>query len=155
MSNPWLLMFMGAVVGVYGGILGLGGGTIMIPMMVLGLGMTQRSANATSLAVMLPPVMLPAIIGFWKDGQINWRVALFMALGVCVGSLFGWMISTEIPDKYLKLLFGFVILYVGAYTVFNHIGPHHLIRSLLFSALVVVLTAGLFVLATYLDQNKI
>jgi uncharacterized protein len=155
MSNPLILLVMGLVVGVYGGIMGLGGGTLMIPMMVLGLGMSQRSANATSLAVMLPPVMLPAIIGYWKNGDIDWRIALYMAIGVCAGSFIGWMISTELSEKTLKLLFGFVILYIGAYTIFNHIGPRHLTRTLLLAALVVAITGGLFILALYLDRHKI
>ena len=59
-ANPAFLILFGIVVGVFSGLMGLGGGSVMIPIMVLLLGMTQQQAHGTSLAVMIPPVTLPA-----------------------------------------------------------------------------------------------
>ncbi len=153
MNNPAFLLFIGVCVGIYGGLMGLGGGTIMIPVMVLFLGMTQKSANATSLAVMLPPVMLPALIQFYREGAVNIPVAIWIAVGVTAGSLLGWKISSYLDDRALKLIFGFVITYIGAYTVFNTIGPHHLVRSIVLSAILTLLVGGVFAAAMILDRK--
>ncbi|MGA2501297.1 MAG: sulfite exporter TauE/SafE family protein [Tepidisphaeraceae bacterium] len=153
MNNPLLLLFIGVCVGIYGGLMGLGGGTIMIPVMVLLLGFTQKSANATSLAVMLPPVMLPALIQFYREGVVNIPVALWIAVGVTGGSLLGWKISSYLDDRALKLIFGFVITYIGAYTVLNTIGPQHLVRSIILSTVLTLLVGGVFIAARILDAK--
>src|SRR5687768_31122 len=57
-ANPAYLILFGVVVGVFSGVMGLGGGAVMIPIMVLLLAMDQPTAHGTSLAVMIPPVTL-------------------------------------------------------------------------------------------------
>lgn len=54
--------------GVFSGIMGLGGGAIMIPLMVLVLQFSQTKAHGLSLAVMIPPVTLPAVIAYFRNG---------------------------------------------------------------------------------------
>src|SRR4051795_1126191 len=81
MVNPAILIGVGILVGIYSGIMGLGGGTVMIPVLVLLLGFNQHQAVATSLAVMIPPVTLPAVIAYYKEGHVNLRIAAFIAIG--------------------------------------------------------------------------
>ena len=75
-----LLALIGLAAGVFGGMVGLGGGVIMIPAMIYFLGMNQISAQGTSLAVMLPPVGILAVMNYYKSGQINLKYALIIAL---------------------------------------------------------------------------
>jgi len=140
----------GILVGVFSGIMGLGGGAIMIPIMVLALSMNQQTAHGTSLAVMIPPVTIGAVIGYWQKGQVDFRVALFMAIGVAMGTYFGARIATSVPQQTLKLIFGFTLIYIAAYTVF---GKEHLLRTLLISGGLVGAAVGVYLLVQRIDRS--
>jgi uncharacterized membrane protein YfcA len=154
-SNPVFLILFGVIVGVFSGVMGLGGGSVMIPVMVLALGMTQQQAHGTSLAVMIPPVTLPAVIAYFNardpesgERNVNLTVALWMALGVLAGSYFGGKFANFLPKDTLKLVFGFVLIYVAAYTVF---GKEHLVRTLMLSSAVVLVAVAAYALTRWYD----
>ena len=123
----------------------------MIPVMVLALAMTQQEAHGTSLAVMIPPVTLPAVIEYYRKGHVNLGVAGWMALGVLAGSFFGAWIATSLPKEMLKLVFGFVLIYVAAYTVF---GKEHLVRTLSLSAALVLVAVCLYAVTRWYDVQR-
>ena len=157
MQQPVVLVLFGALVGVFSGVMGLGGGSVMIPIMVLALGMTQQQAHGTSLAVMIPPVTLPAVLAYFhardpETGQrnVNLAVALWMALGVLAGSYFGGLIANSLPKEGLKLVFGFVLIYVAAYTVF---GKEHLVRTLALSAALVLIAVAAYGATRWYDAR--
>lgn len=116
--NAAVLVLVGVMVGVFSGLMGLGGGSVMIPVMVLGFHLTQQKAHGTSLAVMCVPVVLPAVLKYWRHGNVDWRIALWMAAGFVLGSFFGALVANRISVGALKLLFGFLLIYVAGYTVF-------------------------------------
>src|SRR3954462_5671197 len=99
MNNPAILIGIGVFVGIYSGIMGLGGGTVMIPVLVLLMGLNQYQAVATSLAVMIPPVTLPAVIAYYKEGHVNLRIAVCNALGFLAGAYLGAFDANQLPDK--------------------------------------------------------
>ena len=134
-ASPVFLILFGILVGVFSGVMGLGGGAIMIPIMILLLAMDQPTAHGTSLAVMIPPVTLPAVIKYYREGSVDLHVAGWMAVGVLGGTFFGAWIATSLPKEGLKLVFGFVLIYIAAYTVF---GKEHLARTLAISAALVL-----------------
>lgn len=150
-SNPVFLILFGVVVGVFSGVMGLGGGSVMIPVMVLALSMTQQAAHGTSLAVMIPPVTLPAVIEYYRKGHVDLRVAGWMAVGVLLGTFFGAWIATSLPKEALKLVFGFVLIYVAAYTVF---GKEHLARTLMLSAALVAVAIAVYALVRWYDSAQ-
>ena len=146
--HPAALIAMGVLVGVYSGLMGLGGGSVMIPMMVFLLGFSQATAHGTSLAVMIPPVVLPAVIKYYNEGKLDLRVAAFMAVGVVAGCYFGAKIATAIPDRALKLVFGFMLIYVAGYTIFASLfGKQAIGKSMAFSLLLLAAAAGVYLLA--------
>ena len=151
MNNPLLLIVFGVAVGVFSGVMGLGGGSVMIPVMVLALGMTQQQAHGTSLAVMIPPVALPAVIEYWRHGNVDIRAAAWMAVGVLLGSFFGALVANSIPKESLKLVFGFLLIYVAGYTIF---GKEHLTRSVTLAGVLVLVAALLFGAAKYYDRTR-
>src|SRR5688572_24941416 len=138
--------------------MGLGGGSVMIPVMVLLLGMTQQQAHGTSLAVMIPPVTLPAVVAYYltknPDGSRNviLSVAIWMAVGVLLGSYFGARIANHLPEETLKLVFGFVLIYVAGYTVF---GKENLVRSMSLAAAVVFVAVVLYGAARWYDRRPV
>ncbi|MGB7159370.1 MAG: sulfite exporter TauE/SafE family protein [Tepidisphaeraceae bacterium] len=151
MSHPLALIAFGVIVGIFSGVMGLGGGSVMIPVMVLGYHMTQPQAHGTSLAVMLPLVTLPAVIEYYRNGNVNVAMAAWMAAGFMMGSFFGAYAANLMPKETLKLVFGFLLIYVAAYTVF---GKEHLGRTTLLSALLVVIAMGVFTATKWYDKTR-
>jgi uncharacterized protein len=157
-GNPLFLILFGVIVGIFSGLMGLGGGSVMIPIMVLLLGMTQQQAHGTSLAVMIPPVTLPAVLAYYhaRDPETGRRnvdltVALWMALGVLFGSYFGGKLANVLPKDTLKLVFGFVLIYVAAYTVF---GKEHLVRTMSLSAVIVLVAVIVYFATRWYDAQQ-
>jgi len=147
MTHPIILVLFGIFVGVFSGIMGLGGGAIMIPIMVMLLGLTQTQAHGMSLAVMIPPVTLPAVIAYWQDGKLTRReliMAAMISAGFACGSYFGAKVATHLPKETLKLVFGFVLVYIAGYTIFSWFGKEHLSRTVMLAGLLVVVTAAFF-----------
>jgi hypothetical protein len=150
-TNPLILISIGVFVGIYSGIMGLGGGTAMIPVMVLLLGFSQHQAVGTSLAVMIPPVTLPAVIRFYREGHVDLGVAAWIALGVLLGTPVGAIIASKLGDKPLTLVFGFFLTYVAAYTVFQTLGKHHLTRSMILAAILVLVSTAFYFATRWYD----
>jgi len=114
-----LLAIIGLIAGIFSGSLGVGGAIIVIPALVFFLGLSQHQAQGTSLAFMIPPVTLLAVINYWKQGYVNWKFALILALMFFIGAYIGSTISVNIPEKILKKMFGGLLLFVAARMIFS------------------------------------
>ena len=84
-----ILVVIGIITGFMAGMLGIGGAIIMIPALVILMGLSQQTAQGTSLAVMLPPVGIIAAYNYFKAGQVNIKFALILAATFIIGSYFG------------------------------------------------------------------
>lgn len=109
-----LLILIGIVTGIMAGLLGIGGAIIMIPALVYIMGLSQLTAQGTSLAVMLPPIGIIAAYNYYKAGEVNIKFALILAICFIIGSYFGSKVSLSIPQPLLKKIFGFLLLLVAA-----------------------------------------
>ena len=109
-----ILIVIGIITGVMAGMLGIGGAIIMIPALVFLLGISQQSAQGTSLAVMLPPIGIIAAYNYYKAGHVNIRFAIVLAIFFLVGSYFGSKLALTIPQNVLKKIFGVLLLLVAA-----------------------------------------
>lgn len=109
-----ILALIGLAAGVFGGMVGLGGGVIMIPAMVYFLGIGQTSAQGTSLAVMLPPVGLFAVMNYYKAGQLNLKYAAIIAVTFLIGGYFGSKIALNIPISVLRRIFAIALILIAA-----------------------------------------
>lgn len=118
-STILILVLIGLAAGAFGGFVGLGGGIIMIPAMVLFLGMSQYMAQGTSLAVMLPPIGILAAYNYWKAGQLNIRYALIIAVAFVVGSYFGSKFALKIPEDTMRKMFAIFLLIMAANLFFK------------------------------------
>lgn len=113
-----LCLFIGLISGILSGILGIGGGVIMIPLLLFLFQMTQHQAQGTSLAAMLPPVGLFAVLEYYWKGQVNVRIALVIALGFVIGGFLGAYAAQWIPDKSLQRVFGVFLLLISLRMIF-------------------------------------
>lgn len=107
-----ILLFIGILAGTVSSFLGIGGGLVVIPLLVILLNYSQKSAQGTSLALMLPPIGILAVINYYKTGNVNIPHALIMALGFLTASYFASKLAVKLEDIYLKKIFAlFLILY--------------------------------------------
>jgi len=108
-----LYIILGLVTGIFSGLLGVGGATIVVPALVFLFGFTQHQAQGTILAAMIPPIGLLAAIKYYQAGNVNLVAAALIAAGFFVGGFFGAKIVDYIPDMMLKKIFGIFLLVVA------------------------------------------
>lgn len=108
-----ILILLGLVAGFAGGTLGIGGGLIIVPSLVFLLGFTQHEAQGTSIAMMLAPIGILAAINYYKEGYINYKYAIVLALAFVIGGYLGSLLAININEKLLKKIFGIFIILVG------------------------------------------
>lgn len=113
------LLAIGLVAGGMSGLVGIGGGIIMVPAMVLLLGMSQHQAQGTSLAVMIPPIGLLAAMQYYKEGHIDLRFAAVIALGFLVGGFVGGKFAVDLPEAVLRKIFAVVLLTIAVKMFFT------------------------------------
>ena len=119
MVNLLLYIVLGLVAGALSGLLGIGGGIIIIPVMVLLFGMSQHQAQGTTLALMVPPIGLLAAWMYWKQGFVDIKMAMFVCLGFFVGGLLGAKFAVNIPELVLKRIFGAVLFLISIKMIFG------------------------------------
>lgn len=117
--GSFLYLVVGAVAGVFSGLLGIGGGTIVVPSLVYFAGMTQHKAQGTILAAFLPPVALLAFLRYYKSGNVDLGAAALIAAGIFVGSYFGAGLSLSLSEPLLKRVFGVFLLFVAGHMIFG------------------------------------
>lgn len=86
----WLLLLVfGVVVGILSGLLGIGGGVVLVPGLILLFGFSQAEAQGTSLAVLIPPIGIFAALVYYQHGYVRLPVVSLIAVGFMFGALFG------------------------------------------------------------------
>ena len=112
------LIIIGLLAGVFSGFMGVGGGVIMIPLMILFLGFNQHEAQGMSLAVLAVPVTFLAAYNYHATGHpINWKFALIIAACFVVGGYLGSKFAVRIDQNILKKIFA-VVLVIAAVKLF-------------------------------------
>ncbi|MGB7548363.1 MAG: sulfite exporter TauE/SafE family protein [Terracidiphilus sp.] len=109
----WLILLVGLAVGVFSGIVGLGGGILFVPALVWLLGMDQHRAQGTSLGALLAPVGLLAFMEYYRKGNADIRVAALLAVGFFVGGYFGAAGAQYVSDFWLRRIFAVTLIVVG------------------------------------------
>jgi uncharacterized membrane protein YfcA len=107
------LILIGVLAGVLSGLVGVGGGIIMVPLLVMFFGFNQHQAQGTSLAVLAVPVTAVAVFNYYKEGQINVKYAAIIAVFFVVGSIFGSKFALTLDQKLLKKIFAVVLLVIA------------------------------------------
>lgn len=104
------MVLLGIAAGVLAGLAGVGGGIIIVPSLVFLFGFEQIKAQGTSLAVLLPPIGIIAAIAYARRGEVDWKAAALIAVGILLGSIFGAKIALGLPQATLKKIFGVILL---------------------------------------------
>lgn len=118
-SNPRRAdVAVGLIGGILSGLLGIGGGTIMVPLMVLWLGEAQRTAHALSLAAIIP-ISIGAIVVYGGAGRIEPLAALALTIGSVTGARYGAGLLARASERPLKAAFGVFLLLAAVLLVFE------------------------------------
>ncbi len=112
-----------ALIGLFGGyvsgMFGIGGGIIIVPFLVFLAGLTQHQAQGTSLAMMLGPIGILAVINYYKAGYVNVKFALILMAAFLLGSYFGSKMAVNIEGKFLRQAFGVLTVIMGIKLIFG------------------------------------
>ncbi len=108
-----ILLLIGMLAGIFSGFIGIGGGLIVVPALVLFMGMTQHHAQGTSLAMMLPPIGILAVYNYYKIGYVDFKISLILAIAFIIGGFLGSKIAISLPAETVKRIFGAIIILVG------------------------------------------
>lgn len=112
------LVALGAAVGVLSALMGIGGGIVLVPALVLLFGQSQAEAQGTSLAT-IPFGAVIAALMYHQSVPLRAPVVVAVAAGFVVGAYFGARLIPHAPAETLRLAFGVLLLYLGVLFVFD------------------------------------
>jgi len=108
-----LYIFIGIFIGTISGIVGIGGGTVLVPILIYFFKMTQHMAQGTTLAMMVPPIGFLAAYTYYQKGFVDLKIAGFTCLGFFFGGLIGAKLAVNLPALILKRIFGIYLIIIG------------------------------------------
>ena len=120
MSNTIIiLLVIGLIAGFLSGLVGIGGGIIIVPVLVYLLNMDQKTAQGTTIFMFLLPIGLLSVYNYYKAGNIDFKFAAIMAITFFVGSYFGSKTAITVDTKIIKQIFAVVMILVGIKMLWN------------------------------------
>ena len=134
-------LVIGASGGFFGGLVGLGGGVVMIPLMTMVARLTQHKAHGTSLMAIVFTAVVGAIT-YFMHGTVDWSAALMIAVGAIVTARFGALYAHSLPEKKLKKAFGFFLVITSGLLLAKSVLPESGHQPVFWVRLVVFLATG-------------
>lgn len=113
-----ILLLTGIAAGMLGGMVGIGGGLVIVPALVYLVGMSQLAAQGTSLALLMFPVGILGVMQYYKQGYVDFKLVIVIAIGFIIGSFFGSRISLSLPQDTVKKFFAVLMLVIGIKMLF-------------------------------------
>ena len=118
MMNMLLYLLLGLVAGTFSGLIGIGGGTIIVPALVFLFGLSQHQAQGTTLALLVPPIGFLAAWTYYKQGYVDLKIAAFICVGFFLGGLLGAKLATKLSNVVLERIFGIALLLISLKMIF-------------------------------------
>ena len=114
-----ILVLIGLFAGIMSGFVGIGGGVVMVPALIYLLGLSQHTAQGTSLILMLPPIGILAVMNYYKADAVNIPYGIIIAIAFVIGGYFGSKIALRMSPSSVKLIFGVLMLYVAIKMIYS------------------------------------
>ena len=118
METIFYLILIGMAAGFLGGMVGIGGGIIIVPALIMLLGMSQHQSQGISLTMMLFPVGILAVLNYYKKGYVDFRLAGILAVGFIIGGYLGSKLSLSLPQETIKKIFAIIMIIVAVRMLF-------------------------------------
>ncbi len=113
-----LLILVGIAAGMLSGLVGVGGGIVIVPALVLILGFSQKLAQGTSLGILLLPVGILGVMQYYKQGYVDIRVVLIISAAFLIGSYFGSKFALSLPQETIKKIFAVFMIIIAIKLLF-------------------------------------
>ena len=113
-----ILMLVGIAAGMLSGLVGVGGGIVIVPALVLILGFSQKMAMGTSLGILLLPVGILGVFQYYKQGYVDVRVVLIISFAFLFGSYFGSKIALSLSQETIKKIFAVFMIIIAIKLLF-------------------------------------
>ncbi len=113
-----ILILTGIAAGILGGLVGVGGGIIIVPSLVYFLSFSQKSAQGTSLGLLLLPVGILGVLQYYKEGHVDFKVVGLIAIGFLAGSYLGSKFALSLPQDTVKKIFAVILIIIALKMLF-------------------------------------
>jgi uncharacterized membrane protein YfcA len=109
----FILLAIGLLAGFLSGLIGIGGGLVIIPVLVYFFSMSQKTAQGTTLFMFLLPIGILGVYNYHKAGHVDFKTAAIMAVTFLVGSYFGSKMAISFDTRLVKQIFAVTIILIG------------------------------------------
>ena len=113
-----IIIMVGIAAGILSGLVGVGGGIIIVPALVYFIGFSQKTAQGTSLAMIMLPVGIFGVMQYYKHGHVDFKIVGLLAIGFLAGSFFGSKIALSISQETLKKVFAVLMILIAIKMLF-------------------------------------
>jgi hypothetical protein len=113
------ITFVAALCGVAAGMVGIGGGVLLVPLLGLLFGFSQHRAQGTSLVALIPPTGILAFLEYAKAGYVSWQTGLLLIPGVFLGGILGGQFARQLNPRRMREVFAGLMLLLGLWQVFT------------------------------------
>lgn len=113
------ILLTAAFCGVAAGMVGIGGGVLLVPLLSLLFAFPQHRAQGTSLIALIPPTGLLAFLAYWNAGYVNWRTGVLLIPGVFAGGILGGMLARQLNSRRMRQVFAVLMFLLGTWQVFS------------------------------------
>ncbi len=120
MSTGYILtlLVIGFAAGFMSSLVGIGGGVVIVPALVIIFGLSQKMAQGTSLAMLSLPVAFIGAYNYYKEGQVNWKMALILAATFVIGGYLGSKVVLGLDSSIIKKIFAIFMIAIAVKYLF-------------------------------------
>ena len=114
--NPYTfigLIILGMIAGYFSGLIGIGGGVIIVPALVILFGFTQHTAQGTTLALLVPPIGILAAYSYYQKGFVDMKTAILICIGFIIGGFIGGKMAIGLSENVMKTVFAIILILIG------------------------------------------
>ena len=108
-----------ALCGVAAGMVGIGGGVLLVPLLGLLFGFSQHRAQGTSLIALIPPTGILAFLAYAQNDYVSWETGLLLIPGVILGGIFGGNLASRLNPRRMRQIFAALMFLLGVWQVFS------------------------------------
>ena len=119
MNTILILLAIGIIAGFLSGLIGIGGGIVIVPMLVYFLAMGQKTAQGTTLCMFLLPIGALGVFNYYKAGHVDFKTAAIIAITFLIGSYFGSKTALTFDTKIVRQIFAVAIILIGIKMLWN------------------------------------
>lgn len=107
------LLLLGLIAGYFSGLVGIGGGVIIVPALILLFGFNEHTAQGTTLALLVPPIGILAVMSYFQKGYVDIKTAVIICIGFVLGGYFGGKMAVGISEEMLRKIFAVALVAIG------------------------------------------